>query len=194
MSKIRKFIIITFSSIFVVFIAVFAYYGGYEYFMKSMYPIRYSDYVAKASYEYDVDPGLIYGIIKTESGFNEAAESRVGAVGLMQIMPDTFKWLQTHIDDDYIDMDNLSDPETNIMYGTYFMSYLLNKYASEKEAICAYNAGMGNVDKWLKDTNYSTDGKTLYYIPYTESREYVQRVLANRNMYNKLYFSIDKEM
>ena len=193
-SRIGKFIIIAFSSIFVVFISVFAYYGGYDFFMKTMYPLRYSDYVTKASNEYDVDQALIYGIIKSESGFDETAESRVGAIGLMQIMPDTFKWLQTHIDDDYIDMNNLLDPETNIMYGTYFMSYLLNKYGSEREAICAYNAGMGNVDKWLKDKNYSTDGKTLCYIPYTESRQYVRKVLDSRSMYNKLYFNTDKEM
>ena len=53
---------------------------------------------------------------------------------------------------------------------------------------------MGNVDKWLKNENYSTDGKTLYYIPYTESRKYVQKVMTNRNIYNKLYFKTDKEM
>lgn len=194
MCKFKKFIIIAFLSIFAVCIASFAYYGGYTYFMKNMYPLKYNDYVTKASYEYNVEPGLIYGIIRTESGFNEEAESRVGAIGLMQIMPDTFEWLQTHIGDNYINMDDLSDPETNIMYGTYFISYLLNKYGSEREAICAYNAGMGNVDKWLKNENYSTDGKTLYYIPYTESRKYVQKVMTNRNIYNKLYFKTDKEM
>ena len=131
--------------------------------MKNMYPLKYNDYVTKASYEYNVEPGLIYGIIRTESGFNEEAESRVGAIGLMQIMPDTFEWLQTHIGDNYINMDDLSDPETNIMYGTYFISYLLNKYGSEREAICAYNAGMGNVLGLVSSESFATPVRGTFY-------------------------------
>lgn len=188
MSKVGKFIIITFSVVLVVFIASFAYSSGYEYFMKSFYPLKYNDYVTEASNKYNVEPSLIYGIIKTESEFDETAESNAGAIGLMQIMPETFEWLQTYTDDEYMTKNDLYSPKNNINYGTFFISYLLKKYKTEREAICAYNAGMGNVDKWLKNPDYSSDGKTLDYIPFTESRNYVEKVLKSRDMYNKLYY------
>lgn len=155
------------------------------------YPREYSELVSKYSEEYDVREAFIYAIIKTESGFDENAESYVGARGLMQIMPETFEWLQTHVDDGYVyTEDDLFIPEVNIKYGTYFLSYLLEHYdGNEATAAAAYNAGFAAVDEWLCDPSYSSDGKNLDYIPYEETSKYVVKVTDSRDMYIELYYS-----
>lgn len=154
---------------------------------KSFYPIKYSEYVDKAAADYNLDRELIYGVIKTESNFDPNAESHVGAVGLMQMMPESFKWVQklrgTSLDDD-----ELKKPSVNIDYGCYLLKYFLDHYGNEKCAVAAYNAGFV-VTKWLKDKNYSSDGKTLDKIPYEETSKYVQKVEKAKSMYKKLYFS-----
>lgn len=154
---------------------------------KSFYPIKYSEYVDKAAADYNLDRELIYGVIKTESNFDPNAESHVGAVGLMQMMPESFKWVQklrgTSLDDD-----ELKKPSVNIDYGCYLLKYFLDHYGNEKCAVAAYNAGFV-VTKWLKDKNYSSDGKMLDKIPYEETSKYVQKVEKAKSMYKKLYFS-----
>lgn len=155
------------------------------------YPRKFSEYVEKYGKEYSVDEAFIYAIIKTESNFDEKAESYVGAKGLMQIMPETFEWLQYHMGDDgeYTE-DDLYIPEINIKFGTYFLSYLLELYnGNEKLAAAAYNAGFNCVNGWLESTEYSADGKTLDYIPYDETSNYVDKVTLSRDMYIKLYYS-----
>lgn len=144
---------------------------------KSIYPTEYSEYVYKYSQEYDIDPNLVFAIIKTESNFDPNAGSNAGALGLMQLMPDTFDWLQQYKNGEItMDTSQLYDPETNIQYGCIFLEFLLEKYAIEETAVAAYNAGFGAVDGWLTDSNYSTDGETLYYIPYPETAAYVDKV------------------
>ena len=194
MRKFGTYIITVFTFAIIVVVLTFFYSGGYEYFLKVLYPIEHEEIIDKISTEYGVDPALICGIIKTESGFNKKAQSKAGALGLMQIMPETFEWLQTHTEDKHMNERYLSNPDTNIKYGTYFIAYLLKKYGTEREAICAYNAGMGNVNKWLEDKRFSHDGKHLDYIPFNESRDYVKKVLKNREVYNKLYYKKSKEI
>lgn len=154
---------------------------------KSVYPIKYSEYVDKAAEDYGLDRGLIYAMIRTESKFNPNCESSVGAVGLMQMMPESFKWVQklrgTSLDDE-----QLSDPAVNIDYGCYLLKYFLKHYGNERCAIAAYNAGFVVTD-WLKDSRYSSDGKTLKEIPYPETEKYVKKVEHSKDVYNQLYFS-----
>ena len=88
----------------------------------------------------------------------------------------------------YLDVGHLKDPKTNIKYGTYLLSILKKRYNSIIEVICAYNAGIGTVDKWLKNPQYSRDGKTLEKIPYTDTAMYVKNVLECHRMYKNLYF------
>ena len=158
---------------------------------KITYPRKYSELVSRYSNEYGVEEAFIYSIIRTESGFDENAESYVGAKGLMQIMPDTFEWLQTHVEDENSYTENdLFLPETNIKYGTYFLSFLLKKYDGDKDlTAAAYNAGFNAVDGWLESPDYSSDGKSLSYIPYEETSNYVKKVSSSREMYIKLYYS-----
>lgn len=159
-----------------------------KYLMKKVYKLEYQQYVHQAAKKYNVEEALVYAVIKSESNFTVRAESRAGAKGLMQLMPDTFTWLQRYTDDEYMDETYLADPKINIDYGTHLLSILLNKYDCDEVAISAYNAGMGTVDRWLLDQDCSYDGKTLSYIPYPETRFYVDEVIYNRKIYRNLYF------
>lgn len=176
-------------------LALFCALSGKAYtaFLKSVYPLKFEEYVASQAQNYGVEEALIYAVIKAESGFDVNAKSRAGAQGLMQITPDTFSWLQTHAGTHPMNQDYLKNPGVNIKYGTYFISILLEKYGSEEVALCAYNAGMGSVDRWLKDKNLSRDQRTLTNIPYPETKKYVARVLRHKARYKNLYKDKTKE-
>lgn len=177
-----------FLSFLTFFISIFFLYFAYNFFIKKAYPLEYYCYIKENSEKYNVEKELILAIIKSESNFRQDAESTVGALGLMQIMPKTFDWLQKN---NLIQLDygHLKDPETNIKYGTYLLSILKKRYNNIVEIICAYNAGIGTVDKWLKNTQYSIDGKTLTEIPYLDTAIYVRNVLESLSMYKNLYFN-----
>ncbi len=164
-------------------------YYGYNFFLKKAYPIEYDEYVSKYSEKYNVEKALVFAVIKSESNFREEAQSKAGAIGLMQIMPETFEWLKKHHKLWDIENNNLIDPEINIKCGVYLISLLQKRYESDEVAISAYNAGLGNVDKWLMNKNYSIDGKTLIKIPYKDTAAYVKNVLKSREIYRKLYFN-----
>ncbi len=154
------------------------------------YPQEYAEYVSEYSTMYGVDETLIYAVIRTESGFRAEVESSAGAMGLMQIMPDTFDWLQNMSEGAVIYQSaELLNPEINIQYGTYFLSYLLGHYnGNEQLTVAAYNAGVANVDSWLTDSRYSSDGITLSTIPYSETQQYVERVENTKRVYESLYY------
>ena len=156
---------------------------------KSAYPLEYTDLVNKAAKEYNLQPALIYGVIHTESRFNPDAGSSVGAVGLMQIMPETFDWLQEKRGEaGKYTTEDLYMPSVNIDYGSYLLRYFLDYYGNEKCAVAAYNAGF-EVSNWLEDPNCSPDGMTLDVIPYPETSEYVVKVENAKQKYIELYFS-----
>lgn len=163
--------------------------NGPKYKILSMiYQKQYTAEVEAAAKEFDMDENLIYAVIRTESDFDENAESHAGAVGLMQLMPDTFSWLQEHKDGQVIYTDEaLRIPEINIRYGTYYLSYLKELYGDIPTAVAAYNAGASAVDSWLSDPTYSDDGKTLKKIPYDETEKYVKKVTHAWDRYQKIY-------
>lgn len=161
---------------------------------ESMYPIKYENYVEEAAELYGVDKCLVYGVIRTESNFNSEAVSGAGAIGLMQIMPETFTWLQNYRTDFMpeviLESDELYDPQTNIDYGVYLLSYLLDLYNGNTSlAICAYNAGYGNVDEWLANGTISEWNVTAEDIPFPETSNYLTKVTSATEMYRELYFS-----
>ncbi len=163
--------------------------GTKEKVIDSMYPIKYEEYVDKAARDYNMDKALIYGVIRTESGFDPDAESTAGALGLMQIMPESFQWLQTirGVEGKYTNKD-LYNPEINIDYGVYLLRYFYDRYGTEQTAVAAYNAGFV-VGDWLSNSKYSDDGIVLDYIPYPETSAYVDKVLSAKDKYNELYFN-----
>ena len=144
-------------------------------------PKEYSSYVEKYSAEYSVPEELIWAVIRTESGFDSSAESGVGAVGLMQLMPDTFEEITTYRLKEGLDIGMRYDPDTNIRYGTYYLSYLYGRYGDWDKVIAAYNWGLGNLDEWL-DGGHSTED-----IPVKETSNYLKKVNKAKEKYEKLY-------
>lgn len=193
MSRKRKsgFIVAAISVLFaviVIVVAIYAFSNAQNDLQESAYPMKYQNEVNAASRNYGVDKSLIYAVIRTESGFDPEADSRVGASGLMQLMPTTFEWLQTYYDGKItMGADKLLDPGINIDYGTKFLKFLLERYESEQAAVAAYNAGFGAVDEWLNDSQYSSDGVHLDSIPYDETSNYVVKVEDAREKYKELY-------
>lgn len=154
--------------------------------LKTLYPLEYTEFVEVYARENNLSEDFVYAVIKCESGFENDAVSSVGAKGLMQIMPDTFDWIKMKLKDD-ASYEDIFDPELNIEYGCYLYGYLMEKYESEELALAAYHAGTGNVDKWLKDSKYSDDGKALKDIPFPSTKKYVTKVIETKKIYQKLY-------
>lgn len=153
---------------------------------KSLYPVEYKNVVETMSREYSLDKYLIYAIIKTESNFKKDALSHKGAKGLMQVTDDTASWCIEKFNLSV--SDDIYDERSNITIGCAYLSYLMEHFSGEiSSAVAAYNAGQGNVSKWLSDKRYSDDGKTLKKIPYEETREYVKKVLKRRDIYIEMY-------
>lgn len=151
-------------------------------YIQILYPLRYKQEIETASYVNHLEPALIASVINEESSFNNLSESRAGAVGLMQLMPSTAKWLASKMQTDY-SLDKLYEPLYNINMGTYYLRYLMDKFGDEYTALCAYNAGEGLVKEWLLDKKYSSDGKYLYTTPYKETNAYVNKVIRNKERY-----------
>lgn len=154
---------------------------------KIFYQREFEEYVTKYSKEFDVPEALVYAVIRTESSFDPNARSSVGAIGLMQLMPDTLDWLSRLLDEEQ-PTGEINDPETNIKYGTYYLRHLYNRFGNWETAIAAYNAGHGRVATWLKNQEYSDDGITLKVIPFEETKNYVNKITGNYNTYKKLYY------
>lgn len=154
---------------------------------NALFPLKYTEYIDKASQNYGLEKELICAVINTESRFDKDAESSAGARGLMQLTPDTYSWLAGLRGEETVD-GGLFDPEINIDYGCYFLRYLLDTYEYEETAVAAYNAGVNRVREWLDDPELSSDGKTLSVIPYEETSNYVKKVEKAKKKYKELYF------
>lgn len=167
-------------------LVVFAFNTVRPDIMKVMFPRSYQSVVEEQAKAFDLDENLVYAVIKAESNFDSGAKSAVGAMGLMQMMPDTFNWMQAVYGGAY-EEEALYEPEISIRFGCALLRLLLNEYGDLTVALSAYNAGMGNVTSWLSDTAYSEDGRTLSSIPFPETRFYVRRVLRYKENYEKIY-------
>jgi len=148
-------------------------------------PISYKEEVLKYSELYGVDPVIVFSVIRCESAFKADAESNRGAKGLMQIIPSTFNWLASLLNENPNE-ELIFDPETNIKYGTYYLKYLFNRFGNWDHVFAAYNAGENRVALWLKDERYSENG-ILTYIPFKETREYVKKVNDTILKYKEKY-------
>ena len=151
-------------------------------------PLRHGELIDRYAAEYDLPASLVAAVIRTESSFRANAKSKKGAMGLMQLTPETFWWLQFKLrEPEEPDLDVLFDPETNIRYGCYNLSLLFDEFEDERTALAAYNAGRGRVRRWLADSRYSDDGVTLKLIPYSETDQYIKKILLYRLCYQILY-------
>ena len=132
----------------------------------------------------DIELDLLLSIIQTESSFNKNAISNKGACGLMQLMPSTASFIAEKVG--YVAVIDLFDIECNIFLGCKYLCYLKEKFITLDLVLCAYNAGEGRVREWLLNPTYSNDGVALSYIPFKETRQYLQKVTNGRKIM-KLY-------
>ena len=181
MKGFKKLLIFLFVLAFVS-VSVMAFFDIYK---KRIVPLAYSDLVLKYSKEFNVPQSHIFAIIKCESDFDPKAQSSAGAVGLMQLMPDTFDWICGHLDIDSKKSD-ITDPETNIRSGCYYMKWLYERFEDWDMVFAAYNAGHNRVKGWMNDPNIYINGK-LENIPYKETENYVKKVNAFITQYETLY-------
>lgn len=159
-----------------------------KWIFKTVYPIHYADLIDKYAEVYQVDAYLVAAIIRNESKFNPNALSRKEAKGLMQIAPITGEWASEKLGIINYREELLYEPELNIQIGTWYLNVLHKEFQGRLELmVAAYNAGNGNVSKWLANPEFSSDGKVLEVIPFPETRGYSKKVLRDYMIYQKLY-------
>lgn len=161
--------------------------SGYNLFMVYTHPLKFENEIIESARNFDLSPALVASIINTESSFRENAKSSKNAIGLMQIKLSTANYLNDIEGDENITEEELFEPITNIQYGCEYLKYLINKFDDINTALASYNAGETRVKSWLSSGVYSTDGKTLMYIPYEETRNYVEKINKNIKFYEKLF-------
>ena len=173
--------------IIIILIAIYKIFNIENIILKHLYPIKYEEYVTKYSNELNIDPMLSYAIIKTESNFKEEVRSKSGAIGLMQLMDNTAKEQAQKLNVEYTN-ETLLNPEKNILLGLNYFSTLLDKFNQNYIlAFTAYNAGLGNVQKWISNGTIKEDGTDIENIPFKETNMYVRKIINNYEMYKELY-------
>lgn len=155
---------------------------------KVSYPREYLSEVQAAADEFGVPESIIFAVIKTESDFDKTAVSSAPAHGLMQLTEETYFWIGNDMLGEYPSAFDIYDPELNIRYGTYYLNFLYRKYGNWDTALAAYNAGPGTVNDWLLNREITDRDGNLVNIPYKETRNYVKKVNAAIEKYDKLYY------
>lgn len=173
--------------LFLIFLLVPYSLFGYYIFQVYSHPIKYENEIEIASQKFDVKKTLIASIINVESSYKKNAKSNKSAIGLMQIKLETANFLDDLNLRTRITENELFNPLINITYGIEYISYLMKKFEDEDTVICAYNAGETVVRNWLKDERYSLNKKTLLFIPYSETKNYLKKINKNINFYKKIY-------
>ena len=169
------------SALFIIFFIIIIAFGV----MRALFPRAHIEYIKKYSHKFGVDSSLVLALIKAESNFNTDAVSHANAKGIMQLTEETFEFCNDTLKTDAGD---ILSPEENIRAGVWYLSYLIERYnGSCKNALAAYNAGATNVDKWLSDSRYSDDGKTLKEIPFGKTYRHTEKITRYKIIYDFLY-------
>ena len=185
--KIIKRYIIPVLTLIIVLVLLFSVVRVQDMVLKQVYPQKYNEYVTKYAEQYGVDSLLVYAIIKAESNFKPDITSSSNAKGLMQLMEETAIETAEKIHIEYTE-DCLYKPETNINLGIKYYSELLAEYNDNYLlALTAYNAGTGNLKKWIEQGIIKPDGSNIEDIPYKETNNYVRKIVRDYNIYKDLY-------
>jgi soluble lytic murein transglycosylase len=153
-------------------------------------PLRHEDIIRQQAREKGLDPALVAAVIYAESRFRDGQTSAAGALGLMQITPETARYIARKSGGTAFVVGDLATPQVNIAYGTYYLRYLLRRYdGHEAFALAAYNAGEGNVDRWIAAARARDRALTVDAIPYAETRAYVTSVQQAKRDYASNYAS-----
>lgn len=156
--------------------------------MRFVYMWPYQGEILEYSDKNKIDPFLVAAVIKNESNFDRKAVSGVGAIGLMQIMPDTGEWIAKQMGIKKFDVQDLYSANVNIRLGCWYLGEL--EYEFQRNWVLmmiAYNAGRGNTKAWMQESAWDYDFNRIEDIPYSDTREYVKKVLHDRDEYYKLY-------
>ncbi len=149
-----------------------------RWYERLRYPLRYEQIVTGHAANYRLEPQLVAAVIYQESKFDANAVSSSGAVGLMQLLPETGQGIADRTGGARFRLDDLLDPEINVRYGSWYLRHLLDKYEDEELALAAYNAGQTNVDRWRAEG---------IGIQFDETRHYVERVRELKQIYARAY-------
>ena len=152
------------------------------------YPVAYTGLIQQYAAQYELDPYLVTAVMRCESSFDTAAVSPVGAIGLMQVMPDTGTWIAHKLDlDDVYTESMLQEPEVSLEFGCWYLRFLSGRFDGRTmEMLAGYNAGHGTVERWLKNPDYTENG-ALIRIPVDDVRAYYQKVVTAYEAYRTLY-------
>lgn len=172
----------------IILIILFGILKIQNFILKKIYKTNYSEYVYKYSGENNIDPLLTFAIIKAESNFNRNIKSKSGAIGLMQLMESTALEEAEEVNQEIVVTESLYNPEINIKIGTKYYAKLIKKYNNNMLlALAAYNAGIGNVDKWIQEGIIKEDGSDIENIPFKETNNYVRKIVRDYKIYKQLY-------
>jgi soluble lytic murein transglycosylase len=149
-----------------------------DWYLRTRYPLEYAHIVRGHAKNYDLDPALLAAVIYAESRFDPNASSEAGAVGLMQLLPETAKGIALRTGGDRFVVADLRDPEINVRYGSWYLDHVLDRYGDTELALAAYHAGQGSVDRWRREG---------LGIAFPETRAHVGEVERVRRLYEKAY-------
>lgn len=156
-------------------------------YWEALFPKAYWGDLKRFSTQNELDPYLVASLIRQESEFNPNAISRANAVGLMQLLPVTGKKVAKEVNMHHFNPSQLYTPTVNLQLGTRYFKAMVDKFGSFEYALAAYNAGSDRVQDWLAEGKYRDPQEFVESIPFTETREYVQAILRNANVYKQLY-------
>lgn len=156
-------------------------------FLRLLYPMHYEEVIVRKARQFQLDPFLVAAVIRVESKFDPQAKSPKGALGLMQLMPETAKWAAGKMNLVY-SQERLFDPEFNISIGCWYLALLKSQFkGNTAAALAAYNGGRTTVNKWLEQKQWNGSLEDAENIPYFETRQYVRKVLRYYERYSKIY-------
>ena len=158
--------------------AAWAHESEPDWYLRTRYPLEYAHIVRGHAKHHDLDPALLAAVIYAESRFDPNARSTAGAVGLMQLLPDTARGIALRTGGTRFVVADLRDPEINVRYGSWYLDHLLDRYGGSTLALAAYHAGQGNVDRWRREGSG---------IAFPETRTYVAEVMRLRRVYEQAY-------
>lgn len=183
---IKKFLIIVLI-ILILLVLILKVFKFENIILKNIYPTEYSEYIYKYSEQYQVDPLLMFSLIKAESNFKKDCISSSNAIGLMQLMDSTAEEVAKNIEMEYNSNTTLYNPEENIKLGIKYFSELMKYYNQNYIlALAAYNAGIGNVSNWIDKGIIKEDGSDVENIPFKETNNYVRKIVSNYKIYKKI--------
>lgn len=168
-------------------LAVYLFFHS-RWYLERAYPTPYKDLVTQYCAEHNVDPFLVTALMRVESRFRPQVVSEKGARGLMQVMPDTGRWVAQELSMELFEPEMLHDPRVNLRIGTWYLASLEREFGGDKVIVlAAYNAGRGNVRKWLDAERWTGRWEEIERIPFPETRDYVKKVLGLYERYVQVY-------